>query len=631
MMRASLFLLPLIACMAPVTIQAGAMANGYVTHLQDSAAAKALWEHNEWLNLVHYRRSGFSGNSYTSSVDDPHFFYSADGKTSPQNEMNATLAAFFNQQDTGNEHAICRFPARLDWLGKKLGIDSRRLPAVDCSDYAKWRDQIHAGSVTLVFPTYQLNSPSSMFGHTLLRLDPEDDDSWSEWLSYAVNFGANVSSDDNSIVYAWQGLTGGYPGQFIVMPYFRKIQEYNRIERRDIWEYQLNLEPEEVEILVTHLWELKDINFDYYFFTENCSYRLLELIEVARPQVELTDEFVLTAIPVDTVRAVEHAGLIEKISYRPSQETIVKQMVLELPEEDHARLDKLLDQPIDEHDGDFQSIPAARQKALLDSAYKLLRLRQNRRERDPGAARKSHELLTMLNRYPAAALPDVPEPARPETGHHSKRATFRALKRRGKAYTELGFRMAFHSLEDDDAGYLRGAQINIANFIVRRKTSTGSIVLQQADFADIFSLTPRSRFFSPVSWRVRGGLERVYSDEGDRAVGHISGGGGLAWQVLEDGAVYSLLTGRLEANSTFTHWIEPALGISAGGLYHTRIGTGHAEFNSEKFTGGEYRVNFSFTQNLVMARDHALQLSFKREWHTDDNFNEVGLAYNYFF
>ena len=206
----------------------------------------------------------------------------------------------------------------------------------------------------------------------------------------------------------------------------------------------------------------------------------------------------------------------------------------------------------------------------------------------------------MLNRYPAAALPDVREPARPESGHHSKRATFRALKRRGKAYTELGFRKAFHSLEDDDAGYLRGAQINIANFIVRRKTSTGSIVLQQADFADIFSLTPRSRFFSPVSWRVRGGLERVYSDEDDRAVGHISGGGGLAWQVLEDGAVYSLLTGRLEANSTFTHWIEPALGISAGGLYHSRFGTGHAEFNSEKFAGGEYRVNFSFAQNLVM-------------------------------
>ena len=33
------------------------------------------------------------------------------------------------------------------------------------------------------------------------------------------------------------------------------------------------------------------MNFDYYYFDENCSYRLLELLEVARPGTELTDEF----------------------------------------------------------------------------------------------------------------------------------------------------------------------------------------------------------------------------------------------------------------------------------------------------------------------------------------------------
>jgi len=62
-----------------------------------------------------------------------------------------------------------------------------------------------------------------MFGHTLLRLDPAEDANWSDWLSYAVNFGANINSDDNSLFYAWKGLSGGYPGQFIVAPYFGKI------------------------------------------------------------------------------------------------------------------------------------------------------------------------------------------------------------------------------------------------------------------------------------------------------------------------------------------------------------------------------------------------------------------------
>lgn len=611
--------------------QVGTDQSGYVRMLQEAADKKVLWNHHEWLNLVHYRRLLLNKQTFTSAVDDNQFFYAADGSRNPRAELNATLNAFFTRQPVGNDHALCRFPARFNWLRQRLQIETSRLPLVTCSDYAEWRSTIKAGSATLVFPTYQLNSPSSMFGHTLLRLDPIEGKGWSEWLSYAVNFGANISNDDNSIAYAWKGLTGGYPGQFIVMPYFKKIQEYNRIEKRDIWEYKLNLKPVEVERLVTHLWELKEVNFDYFFFTENCSYRLLELIEVARPSVELTDEFVLTAIPVDTVRAAEHAGLIEKAEFRPSQETIAKQMIKAIPEQDYPRLDTLLDKPINEQDPDFQALPQQRQRALVDSAYTLLRIRQTRKARNPQIAKKSHQLLSIMNRYPSAAEQPVPVPVQPQTGHHSKRATFGVLERNSKAYTELGMRMSYHSLEDSEVGYLRGAQINIIGVTLRRKNSSGTIVLQEANLADIISLTPRTHFFEPLSWRVRGGMERVYSDGSDRPVAHISGGAGFTWPFMEDGNVYTLLTGRLEANSTFARWVEPGLGAAAGAMYRSGIGIGHMEFNSEIFTGGEYRTNLSLVQNLVLSRDNALQFRFKREWHNEDNFNEVSLNYNYFF
>ncbi len=623
------FLVLTCALCTPVPAHAGRQ--GYVADLQQRSFDKDLWQQAEWLNLLHYKPTGYMHRGFISSVDDANFFYAADGKTSPRHELMATLAAFFVEQPNGNGHALCRYPARFNWLAKQLEIDAARLPAVTCSDYTEWRGLIHAGSVTMVFPTYQLNSPSSMFGHTLLRLDPANDENWSDWLSYAVNFGANITDDDNSVAYAWKGLTGGYPGLFIVTPYFRKIQEYNQIEKRDIQEYKLNLRPEEVETLVTHLWELKEVNFDYYFFTENCSYRLLELLEVARPGTELTDEFVVTAIPVDTVRAVERAGFVEGTFFRPSQQTIVKQMIRDLPESDQARLEKLLEQPIDEQDPDFHSLPAARQRVLLETAYKLLRLRQTRKARDPLIAKKSYRLLAMMNRYPPGKAVEIAAPVRPENGHHSKRVTFGALERRGKSWTELGFRMSYHSLEDNESGYLRGAQINIANIVLRRKNSSGTVVVQQADFADIFSLTPRSRFFKPISWRVRGGLERVYSDDQDRPVAHVSGGGGYSWSLPGDGMVYALLTGRLEANSTFDTWVEPALGAAAGGLYHSKIGTGHAEFHAEQFAGGEYRLKFTFIQNLVLSRDNALRFNFRREWHDDRDFNEVGLSYQHFF
>jgi hypothetical protein len=372
----------------------------YIRQLQQRADDSLLWQHREWLNLGHYRQSKIIIDSYSNAVDDAQFFYADNGNSSPQAELAATLAAFFNAEPSDNEHALCRSPARFNWLKLHLQIDATRLPQPVCSDYIEWRSYIHAESATLVFPTYQLNSPSSMFGHTLLRLDPADDKNWSDWLSYAVNFGANINNDDNSLFYAWKGLTGGYPGQFIVMPYYEKIKEYNRFEKRDIWEYQLNLQPAEVELLVTHLWELKEINFAYYFFTENCSYRLLELIEVARPGIELTDEFVITAIPADTIRSVEDAGLVESSSFRPSQETVTKQMITDLPAEDYALLETFLVQPLDTQDSAFQSLEDARQQALLATTYKLLRLRQNRKARDPETASKSHQLLSNLSRYP---------------------------------------------------------------------------------------------------------------------------------------------------------------------------------------------------------------------------------------
>lgn len=63
----------------------------------------------------------------------------------------------------------------------------------------------------MIFPAAYLNSPSSMFGHTLLRIDQADVQSdKTSLLSYAINFGAYIEGSDNSILYAWKGLMGGY-------------------------------------------------------------------------------------------------------------------------------------------------------------------------------------------------------------------------------------------------------------------------------------------------------------------------------------------------------------------------------------------------------------------------------------
>src|SRR5690606_41526448 len=79
-----------------------------------------------------------------------------------------------------------------------------------------------------------MGNPSSMFGHTLLRLDPKDQQQLN-LISYAVNYAATVDGNDNWS-FAWKGLTGQYPGEYSLMPYYRKVKEYGDFESRDLWE-----------------------------------------------------------------------------------------------------------------------------------------------------------------------------------------------------------------------------------------------------------------------------------------------------------------------------------------------------------------------------------------------------------
>ncbi|MGH8376124.1 MAG: DUF4105 domain-containing protein, partial [Pseudomonas sp.] len=270
-----------------------------------------------WISLGHYETAKLGG--WRSYVSDRKFFLAADGNEHPDHELAATIQALYAPASAGEKHAQCVYPARTRWLKEQLGLSG--LPTPACAEFKQWFKDVSPDSAVMIFPAAYLNSPSSMFGHTLLRIDQAEVKSdKTSLLSYAINFGAYIEGSDNSILYAWKGLMGGYPGLFAMVPYQEKLSEYRSLENRDLWEYRLNLTRQETARMVEHVWELKQIKFDYFFFDENCSYRLLELLQVARPSLRLTEQFPLTAIPTDTVKAVKNAGLVESIQYRPSRE-----------------------------------------------------------------------------------------------------------------------------------------------------------------------------------------------------------------------------------------------------------------------------------------------------------------------
>ena len=131
----------------------------YLEELVEKARSERLADARAWLDLGHYRPD-LLGPAHTSLIDSPGFFNAERGKTDPQAELEATLAAFFAPPERPDaeapegqrQHPQCAFVARYRWLKAALDFDPARLPEQPCPQFAAWLAEIAPQRVTLVFP-----------------------------------------------------------------------------------------------------------------------------------------------------------------------------------------------------------------------------------------------------------------------------------------------------------------------------------------------------------------------------------------------------------------------------------------------------------------------------------------------
>jgi hypothetical protein len=494
------------------------------------ARAAGLASDEGWRQLLHARRAPISRRP-RSYVDDPAFFLAEDGARDPAAELVATLSGFFDpgSRRADGQPAACAFPARWRWLDQRLGFDPERLARPSCPLFERARANIGpVSSVTLVFAKAFMNNPASMFGHTLLRLDTGESQA-SDLLGWAVNFSGETGAEAGPL-YAVKGIFGFYPGYYGLAPYYEKLKEYGDWENRDIWEYPLSFDADEIERLLEHLWEMQGIGFDYWYFDENCSYQLMALLQTVRPGLDLTSGFPLWVIPADTVRAVvDEAGLLESVAWRPSAAARLAWEAEQLGPAELAPARRVAEGEIAPDAEPLRSLPEAERAAVLSLAYDWLRHRylatDVTREESAGRAR---EILVARSRVAVtgSVTPGPAQPAvRPDEGHRSARFAVEAGWRGDRAYLELRLRPAFHDLLDRQGGYTRGAQIQLLDLALRWYPGKGDFRVQEAVLVDLVSLAPWGRLFRSVSYRFDTGLRTRVRGREDLSVWRTRGGG----------------------------------------------------------------------------------------------------------
>jgi len=601
-----------------------------VTSHAQTVTIKALAQSEQWLALLHIKPQK-SSSDLQSYVDDNTFFLAADGAINPESELLASINALKT-----NKEIQCRFPARAQLLLSHIDGLINEVSDVECTKYNAWLKQLNTSSVVLVFAAAQLNSPSSMYGHTFLRFDPKNVEQHSTYLSYALNFGATVSDGDTGFLYAARGLTGGYPGNFAANPYFEKIKEYNRLENRDLWEYKLNLTQDEINTMLAHMWELQGINFDYYFFDENCSFRLLELLDVARPRLKLVENFPVTTIPLDTVRIVESAGLVSDVFYRESILTELESQLAQLSPSERALVLALSENETLLTSSQFTTLRIDKQQIIVDSAYRYLRYQNTFNGRQKDITRRSFLLLKHLNKNTIDIKRNIVTPVRPDKGHKTTMWSTGLGERDSQPYLQLQYRASYHDLLDPSAGYYSGMSLNMVNTVFRVYRDD-KLKLEKAELLDIVSLSTRNDFFSPWSWQANVSVEQQWTRGKDTLVPQGSGGGGVSYQPLKNSHLFLLVTARVEFNKKLDALVSIAPGLKIGFLYHWNNASLLLEAEHYQFIVDQTkRSRVSIQQSWQLATNDSVR--FLASYHKIENkqsnkysYQEVKVEYRHYF
>ncbi|MBJ8482319.1 Lnb N-terminal periplasmic domain-containing protein [Acinetobacter vivianii] len=472
----------------------------------DLAQQKQLDQQITWQRLM------YADQKQNSEVGYVGYFYAKDGKTNLKSELQADIKALFLEA-ADNQSIRCNFPARSRWLMQQLNIESTQLPQANCTEFEDWINQIKPYKATLIYATDFMGNPSSMFGHTLLRLDPKDQKQLN-LVSYAVNYAATVKGDDNWS-YAWKGLTGQYPGEYSLMPYYRKVKEYGDFESRDLWEYELNLTPEETRFLVEHIWEMQHVSFPYYFVSDNCAYRLLGLIDLVRPNLNLKQQFNYAAIPIETLKAVDQQNLVKEVVYRPALET----QLLAQAKQHGTALAKVAHQvaftEINQAEPVLKNYSPSEQAKILEMAYDDLYLQYISHQVDADFAQP--QLRQLLAQRSQIEVPKQrQEPARPKKqpveGHHARNLSVNVGEVQGQKFIELGHRQAYHDLIDPQGGYRTGTQLLFLDGSLQYRDD--KLKLEHLDLLSVNSYNPIQPFKSPLTWGFNLGWKQESIEKG---------------------------------------------------------------------------------------------------------------------
>lgn len=580
-----------------------------------SASYADLSREVTWQRLLHYQGGAFG--SVQSAIHSPEFFLAPQGMANPAAELEATVGALRQPVVRGHEddHAACRFPARRQWLASRIpdlqSVLDITLKGLRCPAFEEWGDPQGMGSISLMFANGYLGNPASYYGHLFLKFNAEKS-SQSYLVDKTENFGALDVKGDNPVQYIVKALIGSYDGGFSQIDFFYHDAAYTEHEFRDLWEYRLDLTPAEIRFLTAHAWEVHRKRYTYFFFHDNCAFRVAELLELL-DGVQAVPPGVPWIVPQAVVKVVagQFRGgkpLVKERRLHPSRQSRLYQRYKALNGEQQALVQSIAAQEIALSDPLVKRLPEVDQARMVDTLLDYYQFTSG--TTDAGSEKHLHkEYFTALKiRFdlpPASAEPrptvqnvrDAPDAGPPPGWVQIGLGSQEGLG----AVQTIRIRPAYYDDLDSDAAQPPWSGLSMGDLTLERQGDTTQV--KRLDFVAINSNRPSVTGMpgdGGTGWTARFGLEKQSLACTDCLVLRLQGDYRKVMSLPVPDAMLALGMG--------------------GGVQSNRNGEGMSFLSavlkvSKRFQNGSH-LNFSQETKSPIDRSEATRRSSTLEWRT---------------
>jgi hypothetical protein len=571
-----------------------------------------------WKILLHYKGE-------KSVISDSSFFLAEDGHRNPESELKKTITEFFRKDiPLSNNHAICRFPARLKWIKKELNIPLNALPKVNCSDFDEYIKKTAANKISIVFASENVNNLMSMMGHIFLKINGERDGGE---VAHALGYFANYSSI-NPISFLVGAVSYGAPGVYILEPYQKKIDEYNDRQKRSIWEYKLNLTQDQIDNVVSHIWEMRRIRTKYNFITHNCGSALLYLLYVADSNLQKI--YNPLDAPLDIIKKLNQENYIKEINLSPSDSYEFRMIADNFSTSDRVAIEKFLE------DGDIKYLKnnswqkesniAYGGRVILD--YKLV-------NKDISQV-KYNSLVEEIHNF-SKSLPrnnliyNVKDPLKKSK---SSRLSL-GYKNQGynKDLVNFGFYPVYNSINGNNSQYFNEIDLQLMNLEGGYYSEKNKVLFDNIDLIKIKNLVAYDSFVNGLSGSFKINFERERFDANSSKIfPNTTFGIGIGEGVLNNKILfYSMANfGYSYFQGNNVSYASPEIGMVLKEGNFGKLYTKYTKYiSSNKY---KYNEVLSLEQTFFLLDNHDVVMSYKNiDGEIEGRFNSFSLEYQFHF